>query len=175
MKIRAVLLDFGDTLADQATEERDEAGLMTGVELIPGARELLDALRERGLPLGLVVDGAVDENWIARVRLGLEGRFDAIAISEDVGAEKPDPRPYERALDELGVAPDERGRVVMVGNRLERDVRGARALGLIAVWLNWSERYRKRPRDPGEVPDFIISEPLELLDVLDELERQGTG
>jgi HAD superfamily hydrolase (TIGR01549 family) len=173
MRIRAVLLDFGDTLADQATEERDEDGLMTGVELFPGARELLGALRERGLPIALVVDGETDENHIARVRLGLEGLFDAIAISDAVGVSKPDPGIYVRALDELGVGEEDYGRVVMVGNRLERDVRGSRGLGLIAVWLDKSPRYRKEPLDPAEAPDHVISEPLELLDVLDRLEGAG--
>jgi HAD superfamily hydrolase (TIGR01549 family) len=175
MRVRAVLLDFGDTLSDQASEERDEAGLMTGVELFPGARELLAALRERGLPIGLVVDGEEDENRIARVRLGLEGSFDAIAISEGVGVGKPDPRIYVHALDELGVAQEDYGRVVMLGNRLERDVRGSRALGLVTVWLDRSPRYRKEPVDATEVPDRVIGEPLELLAVLDELEGDGDG
>jgi HAD superfamily hydrolase (TIGR01549 family) len=172
MRVRAVLLDFGDTLADQATEEHDEAGLMTGVELYPGARELLAALRERGLPIGLVVDGETDENRIARVRLGLEGLFDAIAISDEVGVSKPDPRMYVRALDELGVAEEDYGRVVMVGNRLERDVRGGRGLGLVTVWLDRSPRYRKEPLDLTEVPDHVIGAPLELLAVLDRLEEE---
>jgi HAD superfamily hydrolase (TIGR01549 family) len=170
MRVRAVLLDFGDTLADQATEERDESGLMIGVELFPGARELLTALRERGLPIGLVVDGEADENRIARVRLGLDGLFDALAISNEVGVSKPDPRIYVRALDELGVRKEDYGRVVMVGNRLERDVRGSRALGLVTVWLDRSPRYRKQPLDVSEVPDHVIGEPLELLAVLDRLE-----
>jgi HAD superfamily hydrolase (TIGR01549 family) len=170
MRIRALLLDFGDTLADQATEERDEAGLMIGVELFPGARELLTALRGRGLPVGLVVDGEADENRIARVRLGLDGLFDALAISSEVGVSKPDPRIYVRALDELGVAKEDYGRVVMVGNRLERDVRGSRALGLVTVWLDRSPRYRKQPLDVSEVPDYVIGGPLELLAVLDRLE-----
>jgi putative hydrolase of the HAD superfamily len=170
MRVRAVLLDFGDTLADQATEERDESGLMIGVELFPGARELLTALRERGLPIGLVVDGEADENRIARVRLGLDGLFDALAISNEVGVSKPDPRIYVRALDELGVRKEDYGRVVMVGNRLERDVPGSRALGLVTVWLDRSPRYRKQPLDVSEVPDHVIGEPLELLAVLDRLE-----
>lgn len=171
--VRAVLLDFGDTLADQGSEERDAGGLMTGVALIPGARELLDGLLARGLPLGLVVDGDPDENRIARVRLGLEGRFDAIAISGDVGVSKPAPELYLCALSQLEVDEEDFGRVVMFGNRLERDVKGARRLGLVAVWLDWSPRYAKKPREPDEVPHFTVTEPLGLLAVLDELERSG--
>jgi HAD superfamily hydrolase (TIGR01549 family) len=172
-RILAVLVDFGDTLSDQATEERDADGLMTGVALIDGARELLLALRERGLPVALVADGEVDESRILRVRHGLGDLFAAVAISEAVGASKPDPRPFRAALGALGIAPADHGRVVMLGNRLERDVRGANALGLISVWLDWSPRYRKIPAGPGEVPRHVIHRPLELLDVLDRLEREA--
>jgi putative hydrolase of the HAD superfamily len=60
----------------------------------------------------------------------------------------------------------------MLGNRLERDVRGANALGLISVWLDWAPRYRKFPVGPGEAPQHVIRAPLELLDVLDRLEAE---
>jgi putative hydrolase of the HAD superfamily len=170
-RILAVLVDFGDTLSDQATEERDADGLMTGVALIDGARELLLALRDRGLPVALVADGEVDESRILRVRHGLEDLFAAVVISEAVGASKPDPRPFRAALDALGIAPADYGRVVMLGNRLERDVRGANALGLISVWLDWAPRYRKAPAGPAEVPQHVVHAPRELLEVLDRLER----
>ena len=58
-RIRAVLLDFGDTLSDQATEERDARGTLTHVELVEGARELVRELRARGYPVALVDDGEV--------------------------------------------------------------------------------------------------------------------
>ncbi len=41
---------------------------------------------------------------------------------------------------------------------------------MVTVWINASARYRKFPRRPSEVPDHIIHEPLELLQVLDRLE-----
>ena len=172
-RIIAVLVDFGDTLSDQATEERDAEGLMTGVALIDGARELLLALRERGLPVALVADGEVAESRILRVRHGLEDLFAAVAISEAVGASKPDPRPFRAALDALGIAPADYGRVVMLGNRLERDIRGANALGLISVWLDWGPRYRKVPAGPEEAPQHVVRAPLELLEVLDRLEGEA--
>jgi putative hydrolase of the HAD superfamily len=171
--IRAVLLDFGDTLADQGSERRDAAGFMFHVDLIPGARELLVALRDRGHPLALVVDGEVAENAAARAVHGLDGLFDAIAISEEVGVSKPDPRIFEVALERLGLDPSaEPGRVVMVGNRLERDVKGAARLGIRTVWLDWAPRYRKEPKEPDEIPDHTISAPLELLGVLDEISSE---
>ena len=81
-RIRAVLLDFGDTLSDQATERRDEAGTLVGVELIDGARELIGALRERGVPVALVADGEVRDARAALAQHGLGELFDAVVISE---------------------------------------------------------------------------------------------
>lgn len=170
-RILAVLLDFGDTLADQATERTDESGSLHDVDLLSGARELLVALNERGYRVGLVADGRAEESARLRARHELDGLFDAVAISDEVGAAKPDRRPFDAVLERLGVAPEDAGRVVMVGNRLERDVRGASDLGMISVWIDWSPRYPKAPADPAEVPDHVIREPLELLDVLDGLER----
>ncbi len=171
-RILAVLLDFGDTLADQGSERTDESGFMYDVDLLDGARELLVALRERGYRVGLVADGRADESAVLRARHDLDGLFDAVAISDDVGASKPDPRPFYAALDQLGIPPQDADRVVMVGNRLERDISGAKELGMIAVWIAWSPRYRKFPLRSSESPDHTIEEPLQLLRVLDELERQ---
>ena len=60
----------------------------------------------------------------------------------------------------------------MVGNNLERDIKGANALGIISVWLNWSPRRSKIPADDSEVPQYTILQPLELLDVIDRIEAQ---
>lgn len=171
-RILAVLLDFGDTLADQGSERTDESGFMYDVDLLEGARELLVVLRERGYRVGLVADGRADESAVLRARHHLDGFFDAVAISDEVGASKPDTGPFHAALDQLGIPPQHADRVVMVGNRLERDISGAKELGMIAVWISWSPRYRKVALRPSESPDHTIEKPLELLRVLDELERE---
>ena len=59
----------------------------------------------------------------------------------------------------------------MVGNNLERDIKGANQLGLISVWLNWSPRRSKIPADASEVPQYTIKLPLELLTIIDQIER----
>ncbi len=171
-RILAVLLDFGDTLADQATEQRDDSGFMYDVDLIAGARELLVALKARGYRVGLIADGSADESAALRARHDLDALIDAVAISDEVGAAKPDRRIFEVALGRLGIAPAQAGRVVMLGNRLERDVRGANDMGIVSVWIDWSPRYRKVAASPTEQPDDVIHEPLQLLDVLDRLEGE---
>jgi HAD superfamily hydrolase (TIGR01549 family) len=172
-RIRAVLLDFGDTLSDQATEARDERGALVGIELAHGAKRLVHELKARGYRLGLVADGEVRDARKVLAQHGLDRLFDAIVISEAVGTHKPDPRMFRRALVELGLSEEGAARTVMVGNRLERDVKGARELGMIAVWIDWSPRYDKQPREPAAVPDHRIEHPLELVHLLDRLEAEA--
>lgn len=91
----------------------------------------LAALREKGLKLGVI------SNWDERLRpllksLGLAGRFDGIAVSCEVGANKPEPAIFKAAVGQLGVpAPS----VLHVGDSLELDLLGARAAGLQAVQI----------------------------------------
>jgi len=70
--------------------------------LLPGVVVALDALRAGGLSLACVA------NWDISLTdhletLGLTQHFDAIASSGEAGAQKPDPRPFELALERLRV------------------------------------------------------------------------
>jgi HAD superfamily hydrolase (TIGR01549 family) len=172
-RVRAICFDFGDTLSDQGTELRDAAGTMVHVELLAGAREVLRELARRGYPLALVVDGERASLDNVLREHGLEGLFGATVVSEAVGVAKPHPLMFERALRELGVTESDYGRTIMVGNRLERDVKGAHALGMVAVWLDWSPRYRKAVAEPAEAPDHVIRRPAELLELVERLEGAG--
>lgn len=163
---RAIFFDFGDTLCDEATEVKDETLTTLRAELIPGAAQLLRELKERGIPLALVADGRPGTYRNVLSQHGLYDLFDAFAISEELGCEKPDPRLFEHALQQLGIGPEEYGRVLMVGNNLARDVKGANRLGLVSVWLDWAPRRAKVPADAWERPRYTIKEPLQLLELL---------
>jgi HAD superfamily hydrolase (TIGR01549 family) len=172
MQLRAICFDFGDTLADEATEEKDAAGVTQRAELIPGASELVHTLKRRGYPLALVADGYADTYRNVLSQHGLYDCFDAFAISEQIGVCKPDARMFSHALAQLGVPPHAYAHTMMVGNHLERDIKGANALGMISVWLDWAPRRSKVPADDSELPAFTIRTPLELLAVIEALERR---
>ncbi len=171
--ILAVCFDFGDTLVDEASEVKDESLTTLRAELIPGADRLLKVLASRGYPLGFVADGRPGTYRNVLSHYGLYDLFAARAISEEVGVLKPDPRIFESALRNLAVSREEYARTIMVGNRLDRDVWGANQLGMISVWIDWSPRYSKVPADSIEQPRFRVREPLEVLDVIDSLEREA--
>jgi HAD superfamily hydrolase (TIGR01509 family) len=171
-QLRAICFDFGDTLADEATEEKDTAGVTLRAELIPGAAELIHELKRRGYRLALVADGYPGTYRNVLAQHGLYDCFDVFAISEEVGVVKPDARMFAHALGLLGVPPAAYASTVMVGNHLERDIKGANALGMISVWLDWAPRRSKIPADDSELPAFTIRTPLELLAVLEQIEQR---
>ena len=170
-RILAICLDCGDTLVDEATEIKDETGTTLQAELISGAADLVRALKQRGYPLALVADGPSGTFRNVLTQHRLYDLFDVFAISEQVGVMKPDPLMFKHALDGLGIKARDYARTVMVGNYLARDIRGANAMGMISVWLDWAPRRPKQPAAEIEIPAYTIKTPLELLSILDSLER----
>lgn len=170
-QLLAICLDCGDTLIDEGTEVKDEWGVAWQGELIPTAAELVEELKRRGYKLALVADGPCGTFENLLTMHNLYHHFDALAISELVGVEKPDPRMFCHALDQLGIGRKDYPRTVMVGNNLARDIKGANALGMVSVWLDWAPRRPKIPADESEMPQYIIKHPLELLAVIEKLEE----
>ena len=168
-----VLIDCGDTLVDEGTEVKDARGATQAAELIPGAERALRKLRRRGYRLALVADGPAETFRNVLGSRGLLELFEAHAISEELGAEKPDHRMFEHALKAMGIGPEGYGRVAMVGNDLERDMAGAKRLGLTTIWVDWAPRRRKAPLGPEEVPDYRISGPAKLPALIGALERKA--
>ncbi|NJP91379.1 HAD family phosphatase [Nonomuraea sp. FMUSA5-5] len=80
------------------------AELSAGVEVMPGASELLDALRAEGVPVGLVTSSLKDIADAVLKSVGRD-RFDVVVTADDVTRTKPDPEPYLTAARLLGVEP----------------------------------------------------------------------
>lgn len=127
--------------------------------LVDGAIEFLDAVQDL-VPVGMVSNGL---SSVQRPRLratGLEDRFAAVVISEEFGIQKPDPRIFGEAARLLGLAPGPE--LLMVGDSLNSDVRGALMAGLHACWFN----IRNTEPDPAITPTFTVTSLGELLDRL---------
>ena len=162
--------DIGDTIIDEGTEVRNEpGGVVLRAECIPGAREVMLSLYERGYTIAMVADGLVESFHNTMTQHGLDHIFAAKAISEAVGAEKPDARMFQSAMDQLGLTGADKARVLMVGNNVARDIAGARAFGIRSVLLRWSPRHRDEWA-PVQ-PDFAIDTPRELPALLERVEE----
>jgi HAD superfamily hydrolase (TIGR01509 family) len=81
------------------------AALEDGIDPMVGARELVAALRERKVPLGLVSNSPMRFIRRALELVGLDDSFDSVISAHEVAAPKPAPDPYLAACEALGVEP----------------------------------------------------------------------
>ena len=101
----------------------------------------LDALRRRGLRMGLVSNVDKDIKPLLDM-LQLSPYLDVVLTSKDIGATKPDPRIFQEAVRRAGVAAPE---TLYVGDQYQIDVLGARGAGLKGLLLDRYGSY-------GEIP-----------------------
>ena len=117
----------------------------------------LESLRER-YRLGVIANQPGEVRTAMR-RDGLEPFFEVWGVSDELGVGKPDPRLFELAVRTARVTATA---AVMVGDRLDYDVRPAKLVGMRAVWML-----------RGEAPDRPTPDQLEEADgsvhALDEL------
>jgi putative hydrolase of the HAD superfamily len=119
---------------------------------VPGAVELLDALRDRSVAIGIVTNNVVDEQVEKLRLLEMLHLVDVLVVSEEAGAAKPDPAIFRIALERAGCRPDQS---VMLGDSWTVDVLGARGAGIPAVWLNRRGIACPEPRTCAVIPSLL--------------------
>lgn len=131
------------------------------LRLSDGAADFIAMLAGR-CSLGVVTNGAADDQRQKLAWFDLERRFDPIVISGEIGVAKPDPAIFAVALDRLSVRAAD---VWHVGDSLRADVAGAQAAGITAVWLNRAGD----PPPPGQPqPDIETSSLTQLARLLEQ-------
>lgn len=106
---------------------------LDNMNLYPGARELLEALHEKYIRVGVCTDLLAHIQHRKLRRLGMMDDVDCLVTSEEAGVEKPAPGIFKLCLEKLRLPA---GEVCFVGDNLERDVKGAMAAGMQAVWFH---------------------------------------
>jgi putative hydrolase of the HAD superfamily len=131
--------------------------------LYPHTRKTLSELLKRGLRLAVISDAPRMGAWLRLCYLDLHHVFDPVVTYEDTGHRKPSPMPFERALQKMSMKPHE---VIMVGDWPERDMVGAKQLGIKTVFARYGDV--KGTLDSGA--DYEIEDISELLHVIDTIE-----
>jgi putative hydrolase of the HAD superfamily len=166
--VRELLAEFGLQATDEEVArflEAEHQAWAPARQLGATSLALLEALRDRGLKVGLV-SNAFDPGWLLHrtlAEMGLAERLDVAVFSSEVGKRKPHPAIFERALDVLGVRPEE---TLFVGDRLFEDVRGAADLGMRTVQAVW---FTADENPDGREADFQAFTPHDVLNVVRRL------
>lgn len=163
--LHAALASTGLTVAEEempALVRLVDWGPVPGVSPFPDAADVLRALRDAGMRIGLLTNASSTATMRDREleAYGLLDLIDERMTAGDAGHLKPHPRAFWAVLDRLGVEPEE---AVMVGDRLEDDVAGGQQVGMRTVWVR---RNGSKPQN-GIRPDATITALNELLDLLD--------
>jgi putative hydrolase of the HAD superfamily len=164
---RCALQRYGiddDALATRLAD-RFDALRVERVELFPEALPVLNALHGR-YKMAIITNGYAETHELKIARLELERFFDRIILAGDLEMVKPDPAIFAHAMDLLGVSPPES---LMVGDRYDRDIEGAHAAGMRAVWIRCRDESVPAGARP---PDATISGIGELAGALEAIDAR---
>jgi putative hydrolase of the HAD superfamily len=129
--------------------------------LYPDVLPLLESLHGQ-VPIGVLAnqEAAVVD---ALRRDGVADYIDIWGVSAIVGHEKPSPELFRWAMSQAGAAPEQ---TVHVGNRLDTDVRPAKALGIRTVWVTRGEAPDRPTPEQLAEPDVVVTSLEGLADTL---------
>lgn len=144
---------FGPGIANHYRDLRDER-----VRPFKGALETLSWLRERGVKLGMMTNGAGPAQRAKIERFELAEHFAHIVIEGEFGVGKPDRAVYETLLKELDVSPAD---TWAIGDNLRWDVYPPMEMGMHGIWVD--------PTDRGVPVDW--REPDRIVRALSDLRR----
>lgn len=100
---------------------------------VPATLEVLDELKTKGYYLALITNAGDQANVRQLIQKGnIEGYFDPIVVSSEVGIRKPHPEIFLRVLRQWRLPAEQ---MVMIGDSLREDILGAQQIGMHQIWL----------------------------------------
>jgi HAD superfamily hydrolase (TIGR01549 family) len=131
----------------------------TYLRLYPDAKSVLRTLWGKGIHIGLISD--IDHDFMIDelTRLGIIEYFDSLTSSEEAGVWKPDPHIFQLALSKAQCTGAES---IHIGDNLERDINGAKHMGMTAIW------FPNSPDASSDIPDYTIQNIREILEMVSE-------
>lgn len=132
--------------------------------LIPGAEEVLQAVKAKGGKIAIISNGFKGVQYRKMNTTCIHKYVDTVIVSEEVGAMKPSPVIFRKALESLCGEEDykkapslARNRAIMVGDDFANDIEGAQIFGIDQFYFN----PYNRPCDGG--PTYTGSNLADLL------------
>ena len=129
------------------------------LEPYPHVADVLFELKRRGIKLAIISDAPRLKAWIRLVAMKINSLFDAVVTFDDTKEMKPSTMPFKLAFNKLKVKSSE---CLMVGDRPERDIRGAKKLGMLTCFARYGN-----PKAKGSGADYEINDIKELLEIVE--------
>jgi len=100
---------------------------LTNAQLFSHVKEFILLLKSNGIATANITDLTAQIQFRKMVYFGLDEHFDYVVTSEEAGHDKPDPRPFQIALDKLKIDAEE---IWMIGDSASADMAGANLFGI---------------------------------------------
>lgn len=124
---------------------------LESMKLFEDASLFLENIRAAGCGVCILTDLTAHIQYRKIEKLDLSGFVDFIVTSEEAGIEKPHPKMFNLALTKLNC---NKNQAIMIGDNWEKDILGACAVDLKAIWINHDKESRELPHGVIEVENF---------------------
>ncbi len=114
--------------------------------------DLLRDLKDSGVPMGVVTNGPTEMQWAKVRNTGVADLVDAVVVSEEFGANKPDPGIFSHALTLIGASPSE---TLFVGDNTVADIGGAIGVGMRTAWMSHGRSWEIDSYSPDHVVENV--------------------
>jgi putative hydrolase of the HAD superfamily len=98
----------------------------------PGVQSFLEQAKKQGIRMCVVTDLTAQIQLQKWQKLDLSRYMDFLISSEEAGIEKPAAKMFELALQKLNLTAVD---VIMIGDSMEKDIKGAEAFGIKTIWI----------------------------------------
>lgn len=127
----------------------------------PHVTATLMQLNRQGIKLAIVSDAPTREAWLRLCFINFHHFFDVVVTFDDTGERKPSPKPFQTALDKLGVPAES---AIMVGDWADRDMVGARGVGMRTAFAKYGDSFGNQLVDA----DYVLDDIKQLIDIIKE-------
>lgn len=146
----------------------DYEAFQNEIKLIDGMPQIFELLLQRGAKIGIITNGANDNQLRKIKQLGLEKWIapENMLVSEGAGVSKPSKEIFEAMERRMGFSKND---VYYIGDNFDNDVIGATAAGWKTIWVN----FRNHKAISEEIfATYVVEMPRELLRLVDGLTRE---
>jgi putative hydrolase of the HAD superfamily len=125
----------------------------------PHVTATLMELIRRGTKLAVLSDAPSREAWLRLCFIGFHHIFTTAVTFDDTGERKPSEKPFRKVLELLNVKPEE---ALMVGDWPERDIVGAKAVGMKTAFARYGDTFGTKEHDA----DYELTDISQLLNIV---------
>lgn len=130
------------------------------LEPYPNVISTLTKLTKKGIVIGIVTDAPRLKAWQRLNAMKIHNLFDIVITPDDAGGRKTSQLPFKHVVKKLKMKPNE---ILFVGDSIERDMKGAKKIGMITALAKYSSNEKADPK----IVDFVLSDIKEILRIIE--------